>query len=82
MWISTQYPHDVRTVTSRITGVPENRIRVQMGDVGGGFGQKVYLARDEHRRRCSPATHLGTAVKWIEDRRENLIAGDHARGDR
>src|SRR5262249_10339424 len=41
VWISTQSPHDVRTVTSRITGVPENRIRVQMGDVGGGFGQKA-----------------------------------------
>ncbi len=45
VWVSTQSPHDVRTVTGRITGVPEGQIRVRMGDVGGGFGQKAYLAR-------------------------------------
>ena len=47
VWVSTQSPHDVRTVTARITGVAESKIRVRMGDVGGGFGQKAYLARDE-----------------------------------
>ena len=44
IWISTQSPHDVRTVASRITGVPEHHVRVMMGDVGGGFGQKAYVA--------------------------------------
>ena len=73
VWVSTQSPHDVRTVTSRITGVPENRIRVQMGDVGGGFGQKAYLARDEQIILLA-SYHLGQPLKWIEDRRENLLA--------
>ncbi|MDQ1432889.1 MAG: aerobic carbon-monoxide dehydrogenase large subunit, partial [Actinomycetota bacterium] len=41
VWLSTQSPHDARTVTSRITGVPEGHVRVRMGDVGGGFGQKA-----------------------------------------
>ena len=73
IWVSTQSPHDVRTVASRITGVPEHQVRVTMGDVGGGFGQKAYLARDE--QVIILASHLlGLPLKWIEDRRENLVA--------
>jgi carbon-monoxide dehydrogenase large subunit len=81
VWVSTQSPHDVRTVTSRITGVPESRIRVQMGDVGGGFGQKAYLARDEQIVLLA-SFHLGQPLKWIEDRRENLLAATSSRAER
>ena len=44
---------------------------MRMGDVGGGFGQKAYLARDEQIVILA-SYHLGRPVKWIEDRRENL----------
>ncbi len=81
VWISTQSPHDVRTVTSRITGVAESRVRVQMGDVGGGFGQKAYLARDEQIVLLA-SYHLGRPLKWIEDRRENLLAATSSRAER
>jgi carbon-monoxide dehydrogenase large subunit len=81
IWVSTQSPHDVRSVASRITGVPEHQIRVVMGDVGGGFGQKAYLLRDE--QVVILAAHLlGKPIKWIEDRRENLIAASSARTER
>src|SRR5436190_7961314 len=81
VWVSTQSPHDVRTVTSRITGVPERCVRVRMGDVGGGFGQKAYLARDEQIVLIA-SYHLGRPLKWIEDRRENLIAATSSRAER
>src|SRR5262249_17627459 len=81
VWVSTQPPHAVRTVTSRITGGPERCIRVRMGDVGGGFGQKAYLARDEQIVLLA-AYHLGIPIKWIEDRRENLVAATSSRADR
>jgi carbon-monoxide dehydrogenase large subunit len=81
VWISTQSPHDVRSVTSRITGVPETQVRVTMGDVGGGFGQKAYLLRDE-QVVILVAHLLGRPVKWIEDRRENLHAASSARTER
>lgn len=81
IWVSTQSPHDVRTVTSRITGVPESQVRVRMGDVGGGFGQKAYLARDEQVVIVA-SFHLGRPLKWIEDRRENLVAATSARAER
>jgi carbon-monoxide dehydrogenase large subunit len=80
IWASTQSPHDVRTCASRITGVPHHRVRVIMGDVGGGFGQKAYLARDEQTVILA-ARVLGRPIKWIEDRRENLTAATHARNE-
>ncbi len=81
VWISSQNPHEVRQVCSRLLGVDEHHIRVQIGDVGGGFGQKYFCQRDE-LSVIAAAHRLGRAVKWIEDRRENLIASIHARSDR
>ncbi|HEY8218044.1 MAG TPA: xanthine dehydrogenase family protein molybdopterin-binding subunit [Acidimicrobiia bacterium] len=80
IWLSTQNPHEARQVCSRLTGVPEHLVRVRGGDVGGGFGMKYFLQRDE-LTVVAAATRLGCAVKWIEDRRENLIASMHARAD-
>ena len=79
--ISSQNPHEVRQVCSRMLGVPEQLVRVRIGDVGGGFGQKYFCQRDE-LAVIAAARKLGRSVKWIEDRRENLIASNHARADR
>jgi aerobic carbon-monoxide dehydrogenase large subunit len=76
--ISGQGVHEVRLFYSRYFGVPEDRIRVVMGDVGGSFGQKVFPVNDEIAV-VAAARRLGRPVKWIEDRSENLIAGGHAR---
>jgi carbon-monoxide dehydrogenase large subunit len=80
VWISSQNPHEVRQVCTRLLGVDEHLIRVQIGDVGGGFGQKYFCQRDE-LSVIAAAHRLGRTVKWIEDRRENLIASIHARAD-
>jgi carbon-monoxide dehydrogenase large subunit len=76
--ISGQGAHEVRLFYSRYFGIPEDRIRVVMGDVGGSFGQKVFPVNDEIAV-VAAARQLGRPVKWIEDRSENLIAGGHAR---
>jgi carbon-monoxide dehydrogenase large subunit len=76
--ISGQGVHEVRLFFSRYFDVPEDRIRVVMGDVGGSFGQKVFPLNDEIAVVAAART-LGRPVKWIEDRSENLIAGGHAR---
>ena len=47
IYAATQTPHEVRLFCSRLLGMPEHRIRVVMRDVGGGFGQKVMVQRDE-----------------------------------
>ncbi len=80
VWLSTQGPHEARLTFSRLTGVPEQHVRVRMGDVGGGFGQKFFTGHDEQVVVLA-AKHLGRAIKWIEDRRENLLAATHSRSD-
>ena len=70
-----------RAAIARVAGVPEHLVRVTARDVGGGFGQKFFTPRDELVVALA-ARRLGRAVKWIEDRRENLIASNHARVDR
>jgi len=81
VWMSSQNPHEARLAFSRATGVPENQIRVQIGDVGGGFGLKSFVGREEIVIVLA-AYVLGRAVKWTEDRRENLIASAHARQEK
>jgi aerobic carbon-monoxide dehydrogenase large subunit len=78
VWFSSQNPHEARLAFSRVTGLPENNVRVQIGDVGGGFGLKSFVGREEQTVVLA-AFLLKSAVKWIEDRHENLIASAHAR---
>jgi carbon-monoxide dehydrogenase large subunit len=81
VWMSSQNPHEVRMCCARILGMPENKVRVTQSDVGGGFGQKYFMPRDE--MVVVLAAHLlGRPIKWIEDRRENLLASNHARTDK
>lgn len=78
VWSSTQNAHEVRAACSRVTGVPEHHVRVVSGDVGGGFGMKIFLTPEEGCVVLA-AHRLGRAVKWIETRRENILAAGHAR---
>ena len=71
---STQIPHIVRTTVAGVLGVDEHRVRVVAPDVGGGFGQKCVVAREEILV-CVAARAVGAPVKWVEDRAESLVAG-------
>ena len=42
VWPSTQSPHEIKAFSARVLGISENQVRVEFGDVGGGFGQKMY----------------------------------------
>jgi carbon-monoxide dehydrogenase large subunit len=78
IWTATQAPHEVRAFCSRLLGLPEQRIRVVMRDTGGGFGQKVVPLREDMCLMLA-ARKVPAALKWIEDRRENLMAAGQAR---
>ncbi|MBV8950727.1 MAG: molybdopterin-dependent oxidoreductase, partial [Actinobacteria bacterium] len=78
IWAATQAPHEVRAFCSRLLGVPEHRVRVIMRDTGGGFGQKVVPLREDMCLMLA-ARKVPTALKWIEDRRENLMSAGQAR---
>ena len=75
---ATQMPHLTRTAIADLLGMPENDLRVVAPDVGGGFGQKMSLPT-EYVLLVWLARRLKSTVAWREDRRENLIAGFHAR---
>jgi aerobic carbon-monoxide dehydrogenase large subunit len=80
IFASTQSPHETKAWSARLLEIPENRVTVEFGDVGGGFGQKMYPTRDEAAVLLA-AKLVGRPVRWIEDRRENLIAANQARHD-
>lgn len=80
VWISTQGPHGARSVFARLLGLDDSQVRVVMPDVGGSFGLKMH-ARCEEFATVIVSHVLGRPAKWIQDRRENLVADEHARAD-
>ena len=80
-YTSTQNPHITRTLLADTLAMAENRIRVIMPDVGGGFGLKHPLYPEE-LLVCMASKIVGRPVKWVEDRTENLMAMHHAREQR
>src|SRR5262245_2980052 len=79
-WHSTQIPHPMRSALAARLGIAESAVRVITPDVGGGFGQKIPLYREELATAAASCL-LGRPVRWIETRRENLLASLQARGD-
>jgi carbon-monoxide dehydrogenase large subunit len=71
--VSSQVPHQVRTALARCLGLLERQVRVIVPDVGGGFGLKCVVGREEIAVAAA-ALRLRRPVKWIEDRREGLFA--------
>jgi carbon-monoxide dehydrogenase large subunit len=78
LWSSTQVPHALADVIAALLGLPERAVRVQCPDIGGAFGVKAHVYPEEIVV-AALARRLGRAVKWIEDRAENLLAASHAR---
>jgi aerobic carbon-monoxide dehydrogenase large subunit len=78
IWISTQGPHPAVNHFSNILQLPPASVRVLAEDVGGAFGQKIAVTREETAIAVASRV-LGRPVQWIEDRYENLVAAPHAR---
>ncbi|KUI18623.1 xanthine dehydrogenase [Mycobacterium sp. GA-1285] len=78
IWASTQTPHELRAFCARLLGIPAHNVRVIMRDTGGGFGQKVVPMREDMCIMLA-ARKVPAALKWIEDRRENLMSAGQAR---
>lgn len=78
VWSSTQIPHLLKTQLAVMTGMDEARCRVIAPEVGGAFGSKLNVYAEEGIA-CFLSRKLGKAVKWIETRRENMLATIHGR---
>ncbi len=78
---STQAPHLVRTAIAGLLHLPERDLRVVAPDVGGAFGQKLALAREDVVL-VWVARRVRSSVAWIEDRLENFTSAFHSRQHR
>ncbi len=78
VWSSTQIPHILRVLIALVTGIPENNLRIVAPDVGGGFGGKLQIYREEILV-TQLARKLGRPVKWTETRSEDMVATHHGR---
>ena len=78
---AAKVPHRNREQLSRMLQRPLNSIHLFEGHVGGGFGVRGELY-PEDVLVCVAAMRLQRPIKWIEDRREHLIATNHSREQR
>ncbi len=70
LWVSSQGVHMIRPVVADMIlkiGLP--KLRVRTGDVGGGFGMKIFV-HPEYPMVVWASRALKRTVKWIPDRQE------------
>ncbi|HEV2217285.1 MAG TPA: xanthine dehydrogenase family protein molybdopterin-binding subunit [Candidatus Dormibacteraeota bacterium] len=78
LWVSTQVPFGVRGVVAAALGLPEEKVRVIAGDVGGAFGAKL-MTYPEQSVIAAVAMKLARPVRWFEHRTENMVAMSQGR---
>jgi len=75
---AAKVPHRNQELLARMLGIAPSTIHVHESHVGGGFGTRGELY-PEDVLVCVAARKFNRPVKWIEDRREHLIAANHSR---
>ena len=75
---AAKVPHWNRDTLARMLGRKPESVQLHEGHVGGGFGIRGEIY-PEDVLVCAAALAFKTPVKWIEDRREHLIAANHSR---
>ena len=75
---AAKVPHWNRDTLARMLGLSPSSVHLHEGHTGGGFGVRGELY-PEDVLACFGALRLNRLVKWIEDRREHLIAANHSR---
>ena len=74
LWLSSQGVHMIRPVVAdMILKIGSPKLRVRTGDVGGGFGMKIFV-HPEYPMVVWASRSLKRTVKWIPDRQEAFQA--------
>jgi carbon-monoxide dehydrogenase large subunit len=71
-------PFNNRRALAKMMKLPETAVRMIEYDVGGGFGARGEFYPEDFLIPFA-ARLVGRPVKWVEDRRENLMSLSHAR---
>src|SRR5262245_16556365 len=78
LWLTTQNPFLSRADLAAVMGFPEHKLRVIAPDVGGGFGVKGPLYREEIVA-AALAREIGRPIRWMSTRTEDLLTTIQAR---
>jgi CO/xanthine dehydrogenase Mo-binding subunit len=78
---AAKVPHWNRDRLALMLGREPDKVQLYEGHVGGGFGIRGEMY-PEDVLVCAAALKFRTPIKWIEDRREHLIAANHSRQQR
>jgi len=73
VWSTTQAPQILRRLLARYLAIPEHAVRVVTQDIGGGFGPKAIIYAEDILVPFL-ARALGRPVRFVETRREHLLA--------
>jgi len=78
VWGATKMLFRNRAILASMLPMQESQIELIEVDVGGGFGVRGEFYPEDFLVPFA-ALRLGRPVKWIEDRREHLMASNHSR---
>ena len=78
VWCGHQAPHRLRDQMAEMLGLPAERVRVIVPDIGGGFGLRMGFY-PEYLVVAAAALRLGRPVRWVATRYENFLCGTHGR---
>ena len=78
---AAKVPHWNRDRIALMFGRTPDNVQFYEGHVGGGFGIRGEIY-PEDVLVCAAALQFKKPIKWIEDRREHLIAANHSRQQR
>ncbi|MFP3914618.1 MAG: xanthine dehydrogenase family protein molybdopterin-binding subunit [Actinomycetota bacterium] len=79
VWLGSQNAYAARNNLSRALGIDRDLLHVRTPDMGGGFGAKIGLYR-EQAVVLALALALGRPVRWQEGRGEGMVGMSHGRG--
>ncbi len=75
---AAKVPYHNRRALAQLMGLAETQVDLVENDVGGGFGVRGEFYPEDFIVPFA-ARLLGRPVRWVEDRREHLMATNHAR---
>ncbi len=78
MYGAAKVPHWNRNTLAQMLGRHAESVQLYEGHVGGGFGIRGEIY-PEDVIACAATLKFRKPIKWIEDRREHLIAANHSR---
>ena len=76
--LSSQMPSGARDTLCEVLNLPAEKVRVVVGDVGGGFGMKTGLYPEDIVVAYA-ARQIGRPVKWTPTRLDEFLSSTHGR---